>query len=523
METVSVCSAADRTGTFLRQMAAAAPMLEMCELWDLCSGDARDGACRAAATAAAMRACFRIFGLQPGETVEFSSATTGLSEFLSCAVAVQLLTPWLDPAQLLHVCVCIEATIPFRGQGSVTVLQHRCLAEASLLLGRQRSSTVTAETPEHGAVKRQSSATARSSSMSSDDDAVAWTQRAMWSACQMAARDVGNFAAPNTGIFLENTWLLLPEMNVALRERETSTLQAWMRALAGNVCFFSFLAAEPDRVFPFVDGCRTKDEHAGLLFRVAENLARGRAYVGTRLITSCIVHALWVAVGGKSAVPNESMATFGSSNSSSSNSSSSSSCRSSCSGSRKHSQSGSVSGDGQLAEHISAISLRSHTRDWDNLATPLDEHVLLLLKHGFRDQVLPPHLQTSRCATSSGVFHALIGAADTRVRAAKRMSDGKRQQSPRKESLAVFEECLKAALAYNKGELQPSQFLQRVPAEAVRCVASGPLCVQLHEVQHSLLQQWLDMAGGSRAGEIQLKQSTELHHHQGLFKTGQAA
>ncbi|EGD79115.1 hypothetical protein PTSG_12934 [Salpingoeca rosetta] len=211
---------------------------------------------------AAHRICYKVFGHVPGETLPFEIGAQGLNEFLSCVVAVDMLAPFLDEMQLLHLCVCIEATIPFRTQHSVDMLYTRCVAVATedLLLA-----------PAHAALA---------------------ARRMMHSACQMAARDVGNFAYADTRGFLANTWKLLPELNPALRDTKAIAVQDWMAALAGNWGFFGFLQHNPALIFPHFDGCRTPEQQQQLEEQAVRNLQRGRAYLGARLLSASIVHAL---------------------------------------------------------------------------------------------------------------------------------------------------------------------------------------------------------------------------------------
>ncbi|EGD78903.1 hypothetical protein PTSG_01879 [Salpingoeca rosetta] len=211
---------------------------------------------------AAHRTCYKVFGHVPGETLPFEIGAQGLNEFLSCVIAVDMLAPFLNEMQLLHLCVCIEATIPFRTQHSVDMLYTRCVAVATedLLLA-----------PAHAALA---------------------ARRMMHSACQMAARDVGNFAYADTRGFLANTWKLLPELNPALRDTKAIAVQDWMAALAGNWGFFGFLQHNPALIFPHFDGCRTSEQQQQLEEQAVRNLQRGRAYLGARLLSASIVHAL---------------------------------------------------------------------------------------------------------------------------------------------------------------------------------------------------------------------------------------
>ncbi|EGD73433.1 hypothetical protein PTSG_05136 [Salpingoeca rosetta] len=215
--------------------------------------------------ALAQQLCYSIFGHTPGKLLPFAIGTLGLNEFLSCVIAMDVLAPWLTEAQLLHVCVCIEATIPFRPSNCTTTLHGRCLHAATHQLHLPREQ-------EHTAVRL--------------------TKHMVESACEMTARDVGNFALADTRGFLANTWKLLPELNMALRNTATFTLKDWMGAMAGNWGFFRFLLRDPAVIFPRFGHCCTDEKRQQMVARAVRNLQRGRTYIGARLLSASIMHAV---------------------------------------------------------------------------------------------------------------------------------------------------------------------------------------------------------------------------------------
>ena len=340
----------------------------------------------------AHRMCYTVFGHQPGKLIACQAGTPGLNEFLSAAVAVDMLVPWLSPIQLLHLCACIEITIPFRPQASLQALKDRCLqaharlASLSLLAPSMqaaaaaaaatqqrltRAAAVTAAAADrpphrlnlagcmasfnrdesqgddnHGDGRLASEAGASQHVITEQEQqelsavsgdvygfsmvatkaaataaAAAATKAAaaeggggrggdrtmrsaesvvdtmLETACKVAARDVGNFASHDTRRFLSNTWKLIPELNPALRSADSYTFKDWCKCLAGNIGFFQFLANEPYRIYPRHGACFTDAEYRGLLMRASANLERARAFIGARLITACVLHALLSAAG----------------------------------------------------------------------------------------------------------------------------------------------------------------------------------------------------------------------------------
>ncbi|EGD83197.1 hypothetical protein PTSG_03828 [Salpingoeca rosetta] len=294
--------------------------------------------------------CYRLFGHSSGELLPFEIGAQGLNEFLSCVVAMDMLAPWLTEVQLLYVCTCIEATIPFRVQASVDLLYERCTSALTDVLRaehecngwrydqqpqrqpqRQEKEDKQEELgqqeprqqqrqqrPRHlwqmtqqelvvafSKVCRGGSCRSCHSCTSCDEACTCWLdtaakmlgEEAVAMACAMAARDVSNFAAVDTRSFVINTWKLLPELNTSLRDRRGFTLKNWMAALAGNLSYFGFLLSNPFLVFPRHGQCRSDDEQAVLLARTFTNLSRGRAYVGARFVTATISHALLTLAG----------------------------------------------------------------------------------------------------------------------------------------------------------------------------------------------------------------------------------
>jgi hypothetical protein len=136
----------------------------------------------------------RIFGFERGHELPIAA---GLNEFLSAVVMVRKLAGLVPAEALLRATLCIEGTIPFRSSGEgpdghIEQLLER-LPSVCASLGVEMG----------------------------NDQLVA----ALQDAVVFANKDVGNFADEDASRFLDNTWKLLPEMNVALRSRDVYSIR----------------------------------------------------------------------------------------------------------------------------------------------------------------------------------------------------------------------------------------------------------------------------------------------------------
>jgi hypothetical protein len=206
-----------------------------------------------------------IFGVEAGATL---SVFNGANELASALVAAYELGKVISPRDLAEVSACIEATIPFRGKdaqgnGPLERLDARLAAldvERSLGLGEaEREKAV---------------------------------QRAVW----VANRDVENFADPDVGQFLDNTWKLLPETNPSLRQADVYSVSEYRTALQKMEGFLSGLPAE--RVFHNFHGVPDEAAFAALRSRAAINLDLSTRYLRLKLLAIAHVEGLALATGG---------------------------------------------------------------------------------------------------------------------------------------------------------------------------------------------------------------------------------
>ena len=217
----------------------------------------------------AMQLCFQIFGFRAGQVLPLFR---GMNEFLSAAVAVRLLEPYLALSDLIGVIACIEATIPFRiaqaaGPDCSGLLALRVREQASLRLGL------------------------------ADDAALdAYTDAVMRDAIAIANRDVGGFAEPSPAKFISATWLLIEESNAPLAAVGVYTLRDYREALTRMQDFLQGLL--PERVFHHYTGFPQADEFARLTRAAASNIAFALSFLQLKITSISIIEALALETGG---------------------------------------------------------------------------------------------------------------------------------------------------------------------------------------------------------------------------------
>ena len=217
----------------------------------------------------AFHGCAAVFGFHPGDTL---SPFGGLNELLRALAMDVLLEGTVDDVDLLIATACIEATIPFRpadaeGRRPPELLAHR-LAATNEQFGL---------------------------GLSEDQ-----LDRAIIAAVSFANRDVRNFAEDDVARFLDNTWKLLPESNPTLRFRGLYTIDAYATALLKMHGFLRSL--KPDTVFHQYKGAPSPEDHDRLLQLATRNLGTGRRYLGIKLMSAGILHALAQTTGGDAPV-----------------------------------------------------------------------------------------------------------------------------------------------------------------------------------------------------------------------------
>ncbi len=205
-----------------------------------------------------------VFGFAPEQVLD---PFRGQNEFLSAVIATKALDPFLSLGDLVRICACIEATIPFRG----------VCAEG----------WTASERLEHNLTR------------TCDQFTLNWTDEEIYDAVKravrLANRDVENFALPNSAEFLDNTWNLLPETNHELISANSYTVRGYRRSIQKMEGFINFL--KPEVVFSQYRGEPDDYTYAGLVERTRKNLETAQLYLGVKLITIAVLEALSYRLG----------------------------------------------------------------------------------------------------------------------------------------------------------------------------------------------------------------------------------
>jgi len=208
-----------------------------------------------------------IFGFTVGQQL---TPCTGVNEFLSAVIAVRELHPLLSVQLLAQIATCIEATIPFRGPNKQT-------GKSAIEQLHQR----LIDTNDKYNIGM------------SDDEMVQAIQRAVL----LANNDVGNFSTTDQAYFLDNTWSLLPESNVALRSKFLYTVQEFQFAMYKMHMFFGYVI-QPNSIFQQFRNVPTDAELAVLTRRAKRNVVVGRRYIAAKLLSMSVLSAFAELTGG---------------------------------------------------------------------------------------------------------------------------------------------------------------------------------------------------------------------------------
>jgi hypothetical protein len=206
-----------------------------------------------------------IFGFEAGNVLD---PFKGMNEFLSAALAVRCYQEALDPVYLAHIAACIEATIPFRKSNAEGKTPIECLFERMV----QVNDTYDLELVDMELVK--------SAQMAAD----------------LGNRDLGNFATPERAVFLSNTWNLLPESNISLRNTTVFRISNFAKALQKMTGFFENLVPE-DLFQSFRD-----DEYEAIMAKKTEaarqNIHVALNYMNCKRLSIAVVAAIAELTGG---------------------------------------------------------------------------------------------------------------------------------------------------------------------------------------------------------------------------------
>ncbi len=199
-----------------------------------------------------------IFGFAPGQEL---SPFGGQNELLSAIVAVMALRPWVPLRILAQVVACIEATIPFRRP------------------------TERGESPSDRLRDRLRAASARFGLGLDEAEILETVKRSV----RLSNRDVGGFG-DTSARFLDNTWSLLPETNPHFKNPSSYTAREYRTSIQKTSAFLESLA--PEVVFRRFEGEPDEEAYLRLVGRARHNLAVGRLYLASKLVTMAYVEAL---------------------------------------------------------------------------------------------------------------------------------------------------------------------------------------------------------------------------------------
>eukprot|EP00547_Thalassionema_nitzschioides_P002041 CAMPEP_0194207998 /NCGR_PEP_ID=MMETSP0156-20130528/6588_1 /TAXON_ID=33649 /ORGANISM="Thalassionema nitzschioides, Strain L26-B" /LENGTH=574 /DNA_ID=CAMNT_0038934883 /DNA_START=69 /DNA_END=1793 /DNA_ORIENTATION=- len=207
-----------------------------------------------------------IFGFKPGQLLD---PFKGLNEFLSAAACVRCYQGNLQAAQLAQIAACIEATIPFRkftddGKSPCDILfESLVFVNVEYNLGLQEADLVEA------------------------------VQRA----ADLGNRDLENFSTPEKAVFLSNTWNLLPESNINLRNKSVFRISDYAFALKKMTGFFEFL--DPDTIYlSFRNSPRTLAVLEKKRNKAFENVKTALIYMYCKSVSIGVVSAISALSGG---------------------------------------------------------------------------------------------------------------------------------------------------------------------------------------------------------------------------------
>jgi hypothetical protein len=209
--------------------------------------------------------CLATFGFEPGQILK---PFGGLNEFLSALTMAKCLERHLPRKALAAIAVCIESSIPFRGEDAAGRGVGEALESRLASLSRDRGL---------GA---------------SDEEIRSMVHRAI----AFANVDVKDFAQPDPGLFLSNTWKLLPESNASLRRRGAFGIREYRVALQKMQGFFRSLA--PGSIYHSYRGLPGAEEMARLEGASRRNLEYAQAYMQAKLLAVGIIEAIAEISGG---------------------------------------------------------------------------------------------------------------------------------------------------------------------------------------------------------------------------------
>jgi len=206
-----------------------------------------------------------VFAFEPGQRL---TSLNGQNEFLSALTLNKSLEGIINAQDLLKATACIEATIPFRG------INAQGESPADVL--ERRLTTINAH-HDYG--------------MSAGEIA-----QTVEMAVALSNRDVASFAEEDTALFLDGTWLLLPETNPSLRLKGIYTIRSYRQALQKMAEFLNFL--NPHVIFNRYRDTPPIEAYTEMVRLAHQNVHTAREYLNIKLLTAAILEALAELTGG---------------------------------------------------------------------------------------------------------------------------------------------------------------------------------------------------------------------------------
>jgi hypothetical protein len=206
-----------------------------------------------------------VFGFHAGQQITFNQ---GLNEFLSALVTVKNLGGLIEEHDLFQVVVCIEATIPFRGQDESGRGHFEKLAE--------RLRALQDRYPFFGTPEQ--------------------IDRALQRAVIFSNQDVETFRMEDPARFLVITFKLLPENNIALRKGSGFTVRDYRIGLQNMERFLRNL--NPEHVFNSYKGVPSAEEYALMVRQASKNLCTALRYLEIKLLALALLEGLAEVSGG---------------------------------------------------------------------------------------------------------------------------------------------------------------------------------------------------------------------------------
>ncbi|MCP4343909.1 MAG: hypothetical protein GY795_00080 [Desulfobacterales bacterium] len=206
-----------------------------------------------------------IFDFEQGQRL---SLFAGLNEFLSTLCMNKKLEGILPEKELLQISVCIEGTIPFRGNNEKGQSCFDILEQRLCNIIKKYNFSITARERE----------------------------QIVKSAVVFSNKDVEGFSEEEPGKFLDNTWKLLPESNVPLRSKHAYSIRDYRLALQKMEFFLCNLNL--DNVFHAYKGVPSAKEFKQKNKAARRNIYIARNYLVIKLLAMAILEALAEMTGG---------------------------------------------------------------------------------------------------------------------------------------------------------------------------------------------------------------------------------